>query len=127
MRVREQMSTQVVSVRPQDPLGPALLQLESSGLRCLPVVEEAQLTGLLLASDVRLAAAPPDALVQEFMHPPSASVLPDMLIERAALLMLEHDVRGLPVIDSQERLVGVLTVSDLLRTLVETPPVVLWK
>ena len=127
MRVREQMSTQVVSVRPQDPLGPALLLLESSGLRCLPVVEESQLTGLLLASDVRLVAALPDALVQEFMRPPSASVHPDMLIERAALLMLEHDVRGLPVIDSQERLVGVLTVSDLLRTLVETPPVVLWK
>ncbi len=127
MRVREQMSTQVVSVRPQDPLGPALLQLESSGLGCLPVVEGSRLTGLLLASDVRLAAVPPDALVQEFMRPPSASVHPDMLIERAALLMLEHDVRGLPVVDTQERLVGVLTVSDLLRTLVEAPPVVLWK
>ena len=127
MRVREQMRTQVVSVRPQDPLGLALQRLESSGLRCLPVVEGSRLTGLLLASDVRLAAALPDSLVQEFMRPPSASVHPDMLIERAALLMLEHDVRGLPVVDAQERLVGVLTVGDLLRTLVEAPPVVLWK
>jgi acetoin utilization protein AcuB len=127
MRVREQMSREVISVGSHDPLGPALHLMESSGLRCLPVTENTRLVGLLLASDARLGAAPPEAQVLEYMRPLSASVRPDTLIERAAWLMLEHDVRGLPVIDARQRLVGVLTVQDLLRTLVETPPVVLWK
>jgi acetoin utilization protein AcuB len=127
MRVREQMSTAVVSVLPHDPVGPALHLMESSKLRCLPVVEDRRLVGLLLASDARLSTAPPEAQVLEYMRPPNASIHPDTLIERAAWMMLEHDVRGLPVVDAQQRLVGVLTVQDLLRTLVETPPVVLWK
>lgn len=127
MRVREQMSTEVVSVTPQTPLAEARTLLTERGLRCLPVVTDGQLVSLLLASDPRLRNAPGGAQVSDYLSPPSASVRPDMLIERAALLMLEHDVRGLPVTDAHGRLLGVLTVRDLLRTLVEAPPVVLWR
>ncbi len=101
--------------------------MESSGLRCLPVVDGQRLLGLLLASDPRLGTAPPDAQVSEYAVPTTEQIRPDMPIEQAAFLMLQHDVRGLPVIDAQERLVGVVTVRDLLKTLVEAPPVVLWK
>lgn len=127
MRVREQMSTAIISVEAQTPLGPALLLMESSGLRCLPVVDGQRLLGLLLASDPRLGTAPPDAQVSEYAVPTTEQIRPDMPIERAAFLMLQHDVRGLPVIDAQDWLVGVVTVKDLLRTLVQAPPVVLWK
>jgi acetoin utilization protein AcuB len=127
MRVREQMSTRVISVEAHSQLGPALLLMESSGLRCLPVVDGKRLLGLLLASDLRLGTAPPDAQVSEYAVASTDQIRPDMPIERAAFLMLQHDVRGLPVIDAQGHLVGVVTVKDLLRTLVESPPVVLWK
>ena len=127
MRVREQMSMAIISVEAQTPLGPALLLMQSSGLRCLPVVDGPRLMGLLLASDLRLGTAPPDAPVSEYAVAPGEQIRPDMPVERAAFLMLQHDVRGLPVIDAEGRLVGVITVKDLLRTVVEAPPVVLWK
>src|SRR5690606_33467619 len=38
-------------------------------------------------------------------------------IEQAALLMEEHRISGLPVLDGQ-RLVGILTITDLMRALV---------
>ena len=35
--------------------------------------------------------------------------------------MLQHDIRGLPVVDQDGMLLGVLTASDLLRAMVHSP------
>ncbi|ULH13849.1 CBS domain-containing protein (plasmid) [Deinococcus sp. KNUC1210] len=125
MKIREYMSSEVVTVTPQTLLSEARRQLEASGLRCLPVVEGRTLVGLLLASDLPGETAP-DTEVQALMRSPNVTVTPNGAIERAAILMLQHDVRGLPVVDDHEQLVGVLTVSDLLGVLVAHPPVRLW-
>jgi Predicted transcriptional regulator, contains C-terminal CBS domains len=47
------------------------------------------------------------------------TVPPEMPIEKAALLMLEKRVEGLPVIDAKGALVGILTEGDIFRALVE--------
>lgn len=120
------MTREVVTASPEEPLSEALARLQASRLRCLPVVEAGHLLGLLLANDPGLEAAPPGARVRGHLRPPTASIHPRALIERAALLMLEHDIRGLPVVDDGGRLVGVLTARDLLAAIVESPPVVLW-
>ncbi|GGR03036.1 CBS domain-containing protein [Deinococcus ruber] len=125
MKIRDYMSSKVMTVTPQTRLSEAREQLEVSGLRCLPVVEGRRLVGLLLASDLPGEAAP-GIQVQAVMRPPNVTVPPNGAIERAAVLMLQHDVRGLPVVDAHEQLVGVLTVSDLLGVLVAHPPVQLW-
>ncbi|MGH1570392.1 CBS domain-containing protein [Methylobacterium sp. P31] len=49
------------------------------------------------------------------MSAPVVSVCPDTTLRRAVDLMLEADVSGLPVIDAQGALVGILTEGDLLR------------
>ena len=43
------------------------------------------------------------------------SVHPDAKIAQVARLMLQHHISGLPVVDSQGKLVGVVTEGDLLR------------
>ena len=43
------------------------------------------------------------------------SVEPDASVERAAVLMLQHRVSGLPVIDGKGTLVGIVTEGDFLR------------
>ena len=43
------------------------------------------------------------------------SVVPDELIDAAIDLMLEHHISGLPVIDDNGQLVGIVTESDFLR------------
>jgi acetoin utilization protein AcuB len=45
-------------------------------------------------------------------------VAPDAPLEDAIHLLLDHRISGLPVVD-QGRLVGVISVTDLMRTLVQ--------
>lgn len=43
------------------------------------------------------------------------SVRPDASILQAGELMLQHDISGLPVVDSDERVVGIVTERDFMR------------
>jgi len=43
------------------------------------------------------------------------SVEPDASVERAALLMLQNEISGLPVVDPKGNLVGIVTEGDFLR------------
>lgn len=56
--------------------------------------------------------------VQSIMTVKPITVSPDSSIREAARLMLEHKIGGLPVVDG-ERLVGMVTESDLFRHIVE--------
>ena len=54
------------------------------------------------------------------------SITPMSRVEQAARLMLKHGVHGLPVVSVEGRLLGVLTITDLLEAVVERPLVDLW-
>jgi len=45
----------------------------------------------------------------------AARVRPDALLVEAVRLMVEHRISGLPVVDGEERLVGLITEADFLR------------
>jgi CBS domain-containing protein len=45
----------------------------------------------------------------------AATIRPDASLTDAARLMLEHHISGLPVIDAQDQLVGIITEGDFLR------------
>jgi len=52
------------------------------------------------------------------MTPNPITVSPDDTVEEAALLMLQNTISGLPVVDDQSRVVGILTQSDVFRAFV---------
>ncbi|AWN24314.1 CBS domain-containing protein [Deinococcus irradiatisoli] len=124
MKILEQMTREVVTADPDDRVARLRQTLVVTGLRCLPVVAQGKLLGLIFARD--LEAAPPTSHARDLMHPASVTVSARTPIERAAALMLEHQIHGLPVVNADNELQGVLTVSDLLRTLVKAPPISLW-
>lgn len=45
----------------------------------------------------------------------AATVRPDTPLAEAARLMVEHKISGLPVVDAQDRLVGIISEGDFLR------------
>ena len=45
----------------------------------------------------------------------AATIRPDASLARAAQVMVEHQISGLPVVDAQERLVGIISEGDFLR------------
>lgn len=130
-RVADWMSTPAVSIPPTATLVEAQQLMEERGVRRLPVVQDGRLVGIVSRGDLR-AAQPSEATTlsayewRALMSPISIAdcmqrrlitVGPDEPVLRAAQQMLTYKVSGLPVVDG-DRLVGVITESDLFRLLI---------
>lgn len=130
--VAEIMTTDVVTIEPQNSVAMAIRLMRQGQLRRLPVVEDGILVGIVTSGDLRritgLASILKDPSQDNFFwrHIPIANVMsrnpislsPDTSISAAARLMVAHKIGGLPVVD-QGHVVGILTVTDLLQTLIE--------
>jgi len=105
--------------------------MAAQGCRRLPVLDAAgRLCGIITDRDVRLALNSPlvlrerwqddmlldHTLVDASMTPDPITITPDALLPRAIELLLQHKISGLPVVEG-DRLVGIVTVTDLLRAL----------
>ncbi len=130
--VAETMTTDVLSVDPQNSVATAIRLMRTGQLRRLPVVQDGRLVGIVTGGDVRritgMSSVVRDPSGDNFLwqHIPIANVMtldvittsPDTLIAEAARLMIEHKIGGLPVVENG-RLVGILTTSDLLEALID--------
>ena len=57
--------------------------------------------------------------VADVMHRTVTTARPEMPIAEAATLMVDQRIGGLPVVDDEERVVGVITETDIFRAFVE--------
>jgi CBS domain-containing protein len=55
------------------------------------------------------------ATIREIMTPQPITVGPDSRVKRALELLIEHEISGLPVVDRDGRIVGILSEKDLLK------------
>ena len=134
MLVREAMSTTPTTVAPDTRIKAALTLLAEHRLTALPVVDEhgllcgmvseADLIREALTRDPRLHQLP-DAgersalprIVHEVYTPHAISVRPTDDLADAVELMTSTSVKSLPVVDEHGRVVGVVSRSDVVRTL----------
>jgi CBS domain-containing protein len=128
-KVKERMSKNPATVTPNDALKDAIWKMEKGHFRHLPVVDDqGKLIGILSDRDIRLIrpslafVSQEDAMVQTWSIAVQQaavfdpiSVKPETTLKEAADLMLRWHVGGLPVADDQNRLVGIITYTDLLR------------
>ncbi|HHP7229952.1 MAG TPA: CBS domain-containing protein [Xenococcaceae cyanobacterium] len=65
--------------------------------------------------------------VAEIMTPNPISVTPKTPLQKAIALLVEKKISGLPVLDEQGKLVGMISESDLMwqETGIETPPYIM--
>jgi magnesium transporter len=66
-----------------------------------------------------LVIAPPDAPLKQLMQTRVVSVRPETKREDAANLISRYNFLALPVVDAENRIVGVLTVDDLIDVLIQ--------
>ena len=126
-RVDEFMSTPVVVVKPGDTLAHARRLMLRYRIGRLIVVDEAEKpVGVVTRSDLAKVAASPrlsrslDAIrVEEVMTPNPVTIKLGRSVREAARLMLQHGVSGLPVVDGEGRVVGVITKTDVVRAYAE--------
>lgn len=129
--VKDWMTRDPITITAETSLTAASRLMKDSGIRRLPVVEHGKVVGIVTWGDIRGASASDatsltvfelkyllDKLpIERFMTRHPITVTPTTTITRAAQLMLEHKIGGLPVVENG-KLVGILTESDVFRMLV---------
>ncbi len=131
LRVADWMTTPVKTIQKNTPVLDAYNTISDWEIRHVPVLEGEQLVGIVTLTDFQAVHATrisggrtggehtPLAMltVGQITTSPPLTVTPDTAIAAAAKLMLEGKIRGLPVVDRDGRLIGIITESDLLRLL----------
>lgn len=124
MRVRDWMSPGPRTIGPNDRLQDAHDRMQQGGFRRLPVVDTAgRLLGIVTDRDLREHHGHlVDTRVTGAMVEDPVTVGPDDAIESVADLLLRRKIGGVPVVEADGRLVGILTETDLVRGLLGRAP-----
>jgi acetoin utilization protein AcuB len=132
MLVREWMAADVLTVDENTSMMKALHLMKENNIRRLPVTARGSLVGIISDRDLK-EASPSKATtldvhelyyllaeikVKEIMTKNPLTIQQDDTVERAAVIMLEHKVSGLPVLNKKGDLVGLITQSDVFRAFV---------
>lgn len=118
MHVGDRMTNNPVTVTPTDTLAVVQEKLRSGGFRQLPVVDQDRLVGIITDRDLRRHGRNIVAKVQSAMTTELVTVTPETPIEKAARLLLQHKIGALPVVED-EKLVGIISTTDFLRTFLD--------
>jgi CBS domain-containing protein len=129
------MTETVVVIEADRPISEALDCFGQYGIRHLPVVRDGRLAGMLSSADVLKLEhfAPktgPDGRrflderfrIEQFMRTPVVHVRLDATIGDAAETLMASGVHALPVVDASDRVVGIVSSTDLIRSLLSGPP-----
>jgi len=140
MRVSDAMSRDVLAVNKFDDINLAVKLLAEKSISGLPVVDrENRVVGIISEADVvsmvgsRRAHTFKDLMRSVVGHPlperkmghvvgdimtsPAITVLPDAEISEAVRLMDGRRIRRLPVVDKDQRLVGLISRSDIVKAI----------
>ncbi len=122
LRVEDLMhqGEQVPRVQQDTPVAHALLEMTRKGLGMTTIVDaQGRLQGIFTDGDLRRALESTHDLrrtrVDQVMTPHGKTISGDLLAVEALNLMEAHKITALVVTDSQERVVGILHMHDLLR------------
>jgi len=119
MKVKDLMSTALVTVRETDSIATADLEMKLGSFRHIPVVDdEGNLIGIVSARDVLagLARGKKVKVVGECMARQVVTVTPETPIPAAIDILLDNQFGCLPVVGSGRHLIGIVTETDFLRT-----------
>ena len=122
MNVRNHMSAPPITISDDTDFKSALGLMEKHRIRRLPVVDAGGvLTGIVAERDLLIAAdrylsSPVD--VARIMTRQVVTVGDTTPVVDAAMLMIDRKIGGLPVDDPSRKLLGIITVTDLLKALV---------
>ena len=116
--VSEVMSTNPQVVQPQDSLRRAAELMRLLDVGALPVCDGERLVGMVTDRDITVRGvacglAPEEARVSDIMSPDLVFCTGEQDTEEAMRVMGEKQVRRLPVVDVDKRLVGIVALADL--------------
>ncbi len=113
----------VVTAGPSETLRTASTKMTENSVGSLIVVSETgRLVGIITERDIVRALAagadPDKARVEEYMTVNPVTARSEESLVSVAHKMIHHGIRHLPVVDSTGRLIGVVSIRDVLRHIV---------
>lgn len=123
MKVSYMMSKKVATVSPGTTLVTVGRMMSEKRISCVIVQENNKVLGIISERDiVRRFATNEDELpkvkAKQAMSSPVQTLYADTTLERAVALMTEKGFRRFPILNRREKLVGIVTQSDVLRAFV---------
>jgi len=132
MFVQDLMQAEVFTVEPNDPIDRVFFLIHYEKIRHLPVVEKGRVVGIVSDRDLYKALGPrsrkgPVSAAQDktslyvlprkvrhIMRRGVITIEPDSPAAKAAAMMVRRKIGALPVINRRNRLIGIITSTDLL-------------
>lgn len=133
MRVRDKMTPDPVAISPQTTIAEALTLMREGNFRRLPVLDRGKLVGIVTDRDLSEVSPSPATSLSVFelnyllsrtkigtiiKKQQVISISPDAYLEQAALIMRDHEIGAIPVVDDG-KLVGIITESDIFDAFME--------
>ena len=120
MQVREVMTQEVRLVRPGNTIEQAAATMAELDIGLLPVTDDDRLVGMISDRDIAVRAVAvglgPDTKVGEVMSAEVKYCFDDEDAEDVAQNMGDIQVRRLPVVNRDKRLVGIISLGDIATT-----------
>ena len=132
MLVSNWMSKPVITIDINNSMNDAINLLKKHNIRTLPVMKNKKLVGIVTDRDLKRASAS-DATsleIHELLHLISSIKIKDIMtkdpitvpldytIEETAETLLKHKISGVPIIDHEDDLIGIITKSDIFRIII---------
>ena len=122
MQAKEIMSSDPQCCTPEDTLRDAARMMADNDCGCLPVVEDKagkRVIGVLTDRDIAIRGVArgktPDSKVNDVMSPAPACCSAEDDVEVVEKIMIDKQVRRVPVVDADGRVVGMIAQADLAR------------
>jgi CBS domain-containing protein len=119
MKVHEAMTANVRIARPDQTIRDAAQAMAEIDAGVLPVGDNDRLVGMITDRDIAVRAVAagksPDTLVRDAMTSDLCYCFDDQDIDDIAQDMQANQVRRLPVVNRDKRLVGILSLADMAR------------
>jgi CBS domain-containing protein len=120
MQLREIMTPKVEVIPPDAKLADAAKKMKELDVGAVPVCDGESLCGMITDRDIAVRAVaegrdPRKTKVRDAMTSDVAYCFEDQEYEEAARLMRERQIRRLPILNREKRLVGIVSLADLSR------------
>ena len=133
MFVEQRMTSKPITITSTSTIADASELMRSNNFRRLPVVDNGKLVGLVTDRDLRAVSPSPATTlsifelnyllakmqIKDIMQKKVITIQADATVEEAAILLYNHRIGGLVVVDPQGAVTGVITETDIFKCFVD--------
>lgn len=133
MFIEQRMTSNPITIASTATIADASELMRTNNFRRLPVVDGGKLVGLVTDRDLRSVSPSPATTlsifelnylltkmqIKDIMEKKVITIQVDATVEEAALLLYNHRIGGLVVVDEKSTVVGVITETDIFKCFVD--------